>query len=573
MANTASTKSASKSGGKKAPARNAAWGAKNAPRAETPPPADDLPERVWWICVAVIFLIAAGLRMYDLNLVPLHHDEGVNGNFLVRLVREGVYVYDPSNYHGPTLYYFAAFFPWVVRVLFGKAAMENYGLTTVAIRMVPALFGLGTIGLIFLLRRWLGTIATLSAGLLLALSPGAVYLSRYFIHETHFVFFTLAIVVSCLYVYEYRNAFYLIPAAASAALLFATKETAMISVGVLIIAFALTLLYGYLRRGRVVERRVKGRSEPETWSLGGFVAQLGGPVIAGLCVVLALATFVGLYVLFYSSFFTNSKGISDSFATFAVWSKTGSKDHVHPIYTYIVWLLRREGALLFLGALGALFVVLKPKNAFALFAALWAFGVIAAYSLIPYKTPWLMLNFVVPLALIAGYAVQSIYELEQRQWRVTGIVLIGALSVSTYQTIDLNFINYDNDNAGYVYVYAHTTRGMLDLVKEIDRIGKERQGSQTGITIVSPDYWPLPWYLRKYTRVGYYGTLAPSTEPMIIANEVQQPEIEANFRDQYQQVRSRKGDGGFELRPGVRLLLYERRKDLMTVDPPAIRRR
>lgn len=572
MANTASTKSASKSGGKKAPARNAA-GAKNAPSVETPPPADDLPERVWWICVAVIFLIAAALRMYDLNLVPLHHDEGVNGNFLVRLVREGVYVYDPANYHGPTLYYFAAFFPWVVRVLFGKAAMENYGLTTVAIRMVPALFGLGTIGLIFLLRRWLGTIATLSAGLLLALSPGAVYLSRYFIHETHFVFFTLAIVVSCLYVYEYRNAFYLIPAAASAALLFATKETAMISVGVLIIAFALTILYGYLRRGRVVERRVKGRSEPETWSLGGFVAQLGGPVIAGLCVVLALATLVGLYVLFYSSFFTNSKGISDSFATFAVWSKTGSKDHVHPIYTYIVWLLRREGALLFLGALGALFVVLKPKNAFALFAALWAFGVIAAYSLIPYKTPWLMLNFVVPLALIAGYAVQSIYELEQRQWRVTGIVLIGALSVSTYQTIDLNFINYDNDNAGYVYVYAHTTRGMLDLVKEIDRIGKERQGSQTGITIVSPDYWPLPWYLRKYTRVGYYGTLAPSTEPMIIANEVQQPEIEANFRDQYQQVRSRKGDGSFELRPGVRLLLYERRKDVMRVDPPAIRRR
>lgn len=572
MANTASTKSASKSGGKKAPARNAA-GAKNAPSVETPPPADDLPERVWWICVAVIFLIAAALRMYDLNLVPLHHDEGVNGNFLVRLVREGVYVYDPTNYHGPTLYYFAAFFPWVVRVLFGKAAMENYGLTTVAIRMVPALFGLGTIGLIFLLRRWLGTIATLSAGLLLALSPGAVYLSRYFIHETHFVFFTLAIVVSCLYVYEYRNAFYLIPAAASAALLFATKETAMISVGVLIIAFALTILYGYLRRGRVVERRVKGRSEPETWSLGGFVAQLGGPVIAGLCVVLALATLVGLYVLFYSSFFTNSKGISDSFATFAVWSKTGSKDHVHPIYTYIVWLLRREGALLFLGALGALFVVLKPKNAFALFAALWAFGVIAAYSLIPYKTPWLMLNFVVPLALIAGYAVQSIYELEQRQWRVTGIVLIGALSVSTYQTIDLNFINYDNDNAGYVYVYAHTTRGMLDLVKEIDRIGKERQGSQTGITIVSPDYWPLPWYLRKYTRVGYYGTLAPSTEPMIIANEVQQPEIEANFRDQYQQVRSRKGDGSFELRPGVRLLLYERRKDVMRVDPPAIRRR
>lgn len=531
-------------------------------------PPVDMPERVWWICVVVIFVIAAALRMYDLDLVPLHHDEGVNGNFLVRLVREGFYQYDPENYHGPTLYYFAAFFPWVVRILFGKAAMENYGLTTVAIRMVPALFGLGTIGLIILLRRWLGTIATLSAALLLALSPGAVYLSRYFIHETHFVFFTFAIVVSCLYFYEYQNAFYLIPAAASAALLVATKETAMISVAVLVIAFGVTLGYLHLRRGNVRPAKVKGR--PEQWSFAGFIEQLGGPLIIGFCVLLAAVVFVGLYLLFYSSFFTNAKGISDSFATFAVWTKTGSKDHVHPLYTYIGWLVYRETPLLILGAVGALFIVLKPKNAFALFAALWAFGLLAAYSLIPYKTPWLMLNFVVPLALIGGYAVQAIYELEGRHWRVTGVVLIGVVSVSAYQTVDLNFINYDNDDSSYVYVYAHTTRGMLDLVKEIDRIGNERAGGQTGITIVSPDYWPLPWYLRKYSRVGYYGTLSPSTEPMIIANENQQPQVEANFRDLYQQVRSKEADGAFELRPGVKLLLYERRKDVVPFDPPSI---
>ena len=84
MANTASTKSTgSKAAGKKERARSDS--AKNAP-VETA--ADDVPERVWWICVVVIFVIAAALRMYDLNLVPLHHDEGVNGNFLVRLVRE-----------------------------------------------------------------------------------------------------------------------------------------------------------------------------------------------------------------------------------------------------------------------------------------------------------------------------------------------------------------------------------------------------------------------------------------------------------------------------------------------------
>ena len=66
-----------------------------------------------------ILVVAAFLRFYDLDLVPLHHDEGVNGNFLVRLVREGFYQYDPANYHGPTLYYFAAFFPRILQDLFG----------------------------------------------------------------------------------------------------------------------------------------------------------------------------------------------------------------------------------------------------------------------------------------------------------------------------------------------------------------------------------------------------------------------------------------------------------------------
>src|SRR5712664_3426693 len=165
--------------------------------------------RVWRTRAAAIMILGTFLRLYDLNLVPLHHDEGVNGNFLVRLVRDGFYQYDPANYHGPTLYYFAAVFPWLLRLFFGTSAQNGYGLTTIAIRMVPAFFGLVTVGLIFTLRRNLGTIATLGAALLLAISPGAVYLSRYFIHETLFVFFTLGLVVAALKFYERRNPVYL----------------------------------------------------------------------------------------------------------------------------------------------------------------------------------------------------------------------------------------------------------------------------------------------------------------------------------------------------------------------------
>lgn len=532
----------------------------------------DIPQRVWIISVVAILLIASVLRFYDLNLVPLHHDEGVNGNFLVRLVREGVYVYDPANYHGPNLYYFAALFPWILRVLFGKSAMESYGLTTVAIRMVPALFGLGTIGLVLLLRRWLGAIATLTGALLLALSPGAVYLSRYFIHETHFVFFTLGIVVAALYFYEQRNPFYLMLASASAAMLFVTKETAMISAGVLIIAFVMTVFYLKLFKDEYRGPKSRGRYQPAEGKLSQFVNDLGGPTVVVMYAVVALLIFAGLWAAFYSSFFTNANGVADSFKTFAIWTKTGSTAHVHPFkdFTYLKWLLSQEAPLLLLGAAGAFFALVQ-RRPLALFSALWAFGMIAAYSLIPYKTPWLALSFIVPLALVAGYALQAIYELGEPMSRLAIVFLILPVCVSGYQTIDLNFKNYDNDNSYYVYVYAHTTRGLLDLVKEVEKIAERQSGNQTGITIVSPDYWPLPWYFRNYPRVGYYGRLAQSTEPIIIANETQEADMEANFGQVYQRVESAKDGGAFELRPGVRLLLYERRPNFVPALPPAIR--
>lgn len=508
-------------------------------------------------------LIAAVLRLYDLNLVPLHHDEGVNGNFLLKLVRDGEYKYDPENYHGPTLYYFAAMIPWIIRLLFGAVARDHYGLTTFMIRLIPAVFGLGTIGLIFMLRRRLGTIATLSAGLLLAVSPGAVYLSRYFIHETQFVFFTLGIVVFALRFYDTRNPTWLILASASAALLFATKETALISMAVLAIAFGLTHVYRRLFGKAISQPSGKSRrpGAPQKNAFSTFIDDFGTTnlVIAG---VIAVFVFLFLNVMFYSSFFRNSQGIYDALKTFDIWRKTGQAQHVHSPFQYIIWLVRQEAPLLFLGGIGALLVVVRPRNSVALFSALWSFGLIAAYSLIPYKTPWLALNFIVPLALIGGYVIQEIYELDRGQVRVAGIVLFAALAVGTYQTIDLNFINYDNDDTYYVYVYAHTRRGMLDLVRNVEQIAREREGNQTGITIVSRDYWPLPWYLRDYPRTAYFGRMAQSTEPLIIAKEDQKAEIEANFGELYRQVPSNDASGSFELRPGVRLLLFVRRTQL-----------
>jgi uncharacterized protein (TIGR03663 family) len=568
LVTTASTKSRNRK--KKRAANNVPPKPKAADPVVREVPARGISDGTWFIVAVAILFVAAVLRFYDLDLVPLHHDEGVNGNFLTRLVREGIYHYDPENYHGPTIYYFSAFIPWVFRFFLGTAAQDKYGLNTITIRLVPALFGFATVWLVLLLRRHLGTIGTLAAAALIAVSPGSVYLSRYFIHETLFVFFTLSLVIAALKYYEDGHPIYLMLAAISAALLFATKETAIISAGVLVIALTVTQLYRFIRRGDLQERGPNKRlTRANDTKTKRFLDRLGGPLKVSIWALVAIVIFVGLNVLFYSSFFKNyPEGLYDAVRTFQFWTKTGRTAHIHPLTTYVFWMFKQESPILFLATIGAGLVVWKPRNAFALFVALWGFGTLAAYSLIAYKTPWLGLNFIIPLALVAGYGLQMIWEESIGQLGLIAGILAVAIAISGYQTIDLNFLNYDNDDQYYVYVYAHTRRETLAMLKEIDRVvERTQQGGQTGITIVAPEYWPLPWYFRDFTRVGYNGRMTASTEPIIIAAEGQAAEMESTFGDRYQQVNSGLNPlGTYPLRPGVNFRLYVRR-DLIPANP------
>jgi uncharacterized protein (TIGR03663 family) len=525
-------------------------------------PDAELSERNWRIASVAILAVGAFLRLYDLRLVPLHHDEGVNGNFLVSLVRNGTYKYDPNNYHGPTLYYFSALIPWIYRLLGGKAFGDAHGLTTFNIRFVTAAFGIGTIGLVLLLRNRLGAIGSLSAAALIATSPGAVYLSRYFIHETLFVFFALGIVVAALKYYDSGQLLYLVLGSMSAALMCATKETWIMNGPVLLIALVTTNLYFWLRSKLATGRQRKSAPDPTLSDRAeALIYRLGGRSSVAAAAIFVPAVFVIVFILFYSSFLTNyPKGVHDALQTLNLWSHR-THEHEHPWWQYIEWLREEEILLLILGGVGALLALWRADNRLGLFTAQWAFGILAAYSLVGYKTPWIALNFIVPLAIAGGYALDVAYR-KLREFGQPGVFALPAaliIAFCSYQMISLNFFHYDDDS--YAYVYAHTRRGLLAMLDEIDRVAKHSgTGYETGITIVSPDYWPLPWYFRDYTRVGYYGGMAASTEPIIIGSKVQQEEIQSKFGDRYQLVQSGlQSDGSFALRPGVDLLLFVRR--------------
>jgi uncharacterized protein (TIGR03663 family) len=500
----------------------------------------------WQWGAAGILTAAAILRLVELTLKPLHHDEGVNGLFLTTLFRGGAYLYNPSNFHGPTLYYFA----WITTT-FNSFFYGREGLSTFAIRLTTALFGVGVIWLLLCLRRKLGTFGAVAAAALAAVSPGMVFFSRYFIHEILFVFFSLGVVVAALRFRQTRKPRYLMLAATSAALLGATKETWVITVAVWLIALPCTWAWLSLRR-----RKMAADPAPAVLQEN-FVASKAatpdGPTWSPWQLYsLAALLFATVWVLFYSSFFTNfPQGVVDSVRTFGYWFQTSRSAHEYGPTKYLEWLWQQEAPAMIVGAAGIVIALWHARSRFAVFAAFWSLGILAAYSLVDYKTPWCALNILLPFIIMAGYGLGWLYQRSSmRGW--AALVTVIAAGVALYQSIDLNFYRYDDDSRAYVY--AHTQRDFLSLVDEINSIAAgQPAGNDIGIVVMSPEHWPLPWYLRDYKNAGFYGKVLDTSEPILIVHETQVPEVESKLGGKYRLISSH------DLRPGNRLHLYLRR--------------
>lgn len=503
----------------------------------------------WLTAASSLLIVAALVRLYALELRPLHHDEGVNAYFLMQFFKEGQYHYDPTNYHGPVLYYLAL------------AITKVCGLTVFAMRLGPALCGVATVWFTLCLRRYVGTLGALAAGGLLAISPGAVYMSRYFIHESLFVFFTFAVIVASFRCWETGRAIYLMCASVAAALAFATKETALISAGVLAPAIflapliidikkALDARYGFCqqsRQGVITEPHDRTGGLAYAWDKRGIVHWLFKWIAAGAVFVLVIA-------FFYSSMFTYPRWLADVLKSYQYWARTGRSEQVQHWYTYLWWLAKEEGILLLLGLIGVSLIIWRSNSRFMIFVAIWLCGLLVAYSIVPYKTPWLVLNFIIPMTITGGYGIKVFYEgAASRTGRAIVVgLLVMVMAVMFSQMIRLNFWEYDNDK--HAYVYVHTRRELLSLVDEISRIaGRAATGQGTAILITASEYWPLPWYLRDYRQVAYATEVSDLNTVMVIGSQDQEAALHARLGERYERV------AAYVLRPSVNLVLYVRR--------------
>ncbi|MEJ7848480.1 MAG: glycosyltransferase family 39 protein [Pyrinomonadaceae bacterium] len=571
------------------------------------------PERdgTWLTGAAFVTALAAFLRFYQLGLKPFHHDEGVNGFFLTTLFRNGTYSYDPANYHGPTLYY--------ISLSFAKV----FGLETVSVRASMAIFGVLTVVLALFLKRYIGRIGSLFAALFLALSPGMVFISRYFIHEIFFVFLSLAIILAILLFIERKKAgifaigwmvlilfvcflpstinlaqlvagegsdaiwtyriglflleavlvffvmrmlvlwndgrpIYILLASASAALMFATKETAFITLGTMLIACLCVWMWQKIYGKTPASNELS--SKRISWA--GFREGLGSGTDRILIWAAVAAVFVYIIVLFFSSFFTYPEGVQKAVDAYTIWSKTGSKDHTQNGFLgYLKWMWRIEAPILLLAAAGTLIALIKARHRFAIFAGFWAFGLALAYSIIPYKTPWLLLSFLLPMCIVSGYAINELFASKNIISKITaGTLAATATCVLAYQSYDINFVRYDDNDLPYIY--AHTRREFLDMISEIKRYAeKSGKGKQAAVQIVSPDYWPMVWYMNDYPKAIFHAVItdAAGAEMIVAKKKDQDDNVIQKYSADYRFA------GMFPLRPGVDLILLVR-KDLADIN-------
>ncbi len=465
--------------------------------------------RLCWFLILVVALGALASRVPRLNLRPMHTDEAVHADKFGDLLEAGKYEYDPNEYHGPTLNYFT-----LISAKLGGT--DKYTeITEVTLRLVPVVFSVVLIALTVFLVKGLGA-ATIPIALLAAVSPAMFFYSRYYIQETLLVCFTFGALIGGYQYARTKALGWAIVAGVFIGLMHATKETCIITLGAMGLAWGLVVLVGVCR-GRRLRLALQG--------------------VRPMHVVVGTVAAIGVSALFCSSFLSHPRGILDSYLTYAGYFGRGAghdTTHVHSWYYYLQMLLfaKYEGgpiwteALIVLLALVGGAVAVRGKRlgkidpTLVRFLALYTGVMIVVYSAIPYKTPWCLLSFLHGLILLAGVgAVALLTWLRHPAARVVAAALLVAGGAHlAYQAYRGSFV-YQTDSRN-PYVYAHPTEDIFVAVEAItDYIGVDGVGQTVPIDVVCPglDYWPLPWYLRGYT-VHWSSEIPAEVGPLVVVS-------------------------------------------------------
>ncbi len=216
------------------------------------------------------------------------------------------------------------------------------------------------------------------------------------------------------------------------------------------------------------------------------------------------------------------------------------------------------------------------------FLAVYTASLTGIYCLIPYKTPWCALGFLHGWILLAGIglaaAANAISQVWSRRPGRSGSILPTALTLASTALFswplarNAYWANFTSVAAlpANPYAYAHTSTDvpiLADRVLALADTHPDRHAMHLQVVVADHQYWPLPWYLRRLQRTGWYAAVPTGPPAPAIIAEASLEEQIANYlylrqppgqRPLYVPVGPDERRDYWLLRPAVPLRLYVR---------------
>jgi len=406
-------------------------------------------ERAAYILLAVV---ALAIRLWGLGERAISFDECQHAYFSWQPYSVGsIFKFDPISgpiTHGPFLF------------LSTTLMYALFGVSDFTLRLMPAFFGAALAVLPWFLRKWMGRLGALAAGVMLAVSPSLLFYSRDNLHEIYGCVWAVLMVIGLFRFLDERKDRYLYLFAAAAMLYVSTKAVVYI-VGFICVVFLVVGLF-WERLPEVSARKVRvvglavgaalallalwltqrprpaGQGNSEllvvfsvlvcffvaavlvgwAWKQKGkeLVVADGLKAIGGRSALIAAAIVVMIWVLMYSSFLTSPRSLSGPFNLFSYWlSQHGGMRGGQPWYYIVMLLLMYEFLPFLLSLAGIVYYAFVRKHAsgerdsqpFVPFLIFWIITAIAVHSWVGEKMPQHVLYTTVPVVLLAGRVLQD----------------------------------------------------------------------------------------------------------------------------------------------------------------------
>ncbi len=440
----------------------------------------------------------------------MHVDEAVHAIKFGELLEHNYYKYDPVEYHGPALNYLTL----LPSCISGSKTLTD--ITESTLRIIPALCGIFMLAFFLFMKKSLGNRLLLIIILMISFSSLLIFYNRYYIQESLLAAFTFCLIISLYKYFISKKILWIILSGFFAGLMFASKETSIISF-VCLTGSILFVRYSSNHSG----------------------LRTGTGIVPA---IIFISVFISVSFLFFSSFFSNLIGPVDSLrAMVNYFTKAGQfPDHIQPWHYYFSLILfRKVGVIWFTEAFTLIFFVFgsisiirkwndaESENLFINIIFVFTLLLIIIYSIIPYKTPWSMMTFWTGCIIVSSYGIIRAIELSTERIKIIVLIISGiGLLHQAWQSYKTSFTySYHPQNP---FVYSHSTpdvKLISDLLIKITDGIPQKNNTSINITAANNDYWPLPWYLRSFKKVAWNENITHDIYlyPIILCS----PELEA----------------------------------------------